>query len=323
MKEVILDQHYTNEELSKNLIEQASIEFSEYDLVVEPSAGRGSFSDLIPENKRLAFDLDPKKDYIKKQDFLSLSSLGKENGLRILFVGNPPFGYRAQGAVSFFNHCALLGADTIAFVLPRSFRKAFVFNQLDRSFFLRKDLTIDNEMSFFHTGTSARCCFQVWSKNSTDGCCCYETRPKKILPKSCADLRIVSSSSVLLMMMTNNKKKKQRRDSIHPIEVAIRRTAFSSSNSKLGEVIDSSREINEIAKSNKRTQFIFFEARNKDCVENLKLLKEDINDFCMNTTVTSPTISGGEIIDLYSKKFLSQHISKNSNKNPDSLESFL
>jgi len=58
------------------------------------------------------------KDIIK-QDFLSWKPT-KDNKINV-FVGNPPFGYRAWLALAFMNHAAQF-ADYIGFILPMSFQ---------------------------------------------------------------------------------------------------------------------------------------------------------------------------------------------------------
>lgn len=77
-------------------------------------------------------------------------------------VSNPPFGFACALAVQFFNHCAELGAETIAFVIPKTFRKASVANKLDENYKLVVDKTSPKN-SFILDGAfyDVPCCFQV------------------------------------------------------------------------------------------------------------------------------------------------------------------
>ena len=122
-----LDQFYTKPEVAKLCCDL--IDFSEYEKILEPSAGTGVFLDLLPSEKRVGIDLDPKHDEIVEQDFFLYK--GTEN----LVIGNPPFGRVSSLAIKFFNHAATF-ADTIAFIIPRTFRRVSVQNKLNLHFHL-------------------------------------------------------------------------------------------------------------------------------------------------------------------------------------------
>jgi hypothetical protein len=119
-----LDQFFTQPEVAKKcydsfikVLKKNKINTSEY-IFVEPSAGSGSFYNLLPENK-IGFDIMPLHDEVKKQDFLSWMPNNKNK--KYLFIGNPPFGYRAWAALSFMNHAAQFG-EYIGFILPMAFQ---------------------------------------------------------------------------------------------------------------------------------------------------------------------------------------------------------
>lgn len=113
---VYLDKFYTDSDEAKRLINYVGIE--KYDVIIEPSAGNGAFSNHI--RGVLAYDIEPDSPTITKQDFLDVSSI--PDGLT-LFIGNPPFGNRAILAKQFIKKAISLGADTIAFILPSTFSK--------------------------------------------------------------------------------------------------------------------------------------------------------------------------------------------------------
>ena len=86
---------------------------------------------------------------------------------KILIIGNPPFGQQSTLAVKFFNYSANF-ADTIAFILPRSFKKYSLQNQLNLYFKLiyEEDLP---QNSFILEGKlyDVPCVFQIWTKQPT------------------------------------------------------------------------------------------------------------------------------------------------------------
>lgn len=86
-----LDRFYTAESTAAFCLSQLDL-FS-YSLIIEPSAGRGSFSNQI-ENC-LAFDIDPQAAGIYQQNFLEYTH-EKDN---ILVVGNPPYGQQSKLAI--------------------------------------------------------------------------------------------------------------------------------------------------------------------------------------------------------------------------------
>jgi predicted RNA methylase len=130
-------------------------------LVVEPSAGNGSFYLKIPTKNKIGVDIYPEHDDIIKQDFLTYSP-PKGRG-KILVVGNPPFGRVSSLAIKFFNH-ASKWADVIAFIVPRTFRRVSVHNKLNRNFHLLLDEEIPMTPCAFQPPMMAKCCFQIWEK---------------------------------------------------------------------------------------------------------------------------------------------------------------
>ena len=107
-----LDQFYTKPEVASLCFD--TIKHRGYDLWLEPSAGTGRFYNLLPDDKRKGIDLEPRHDEVEKQDFFDFTI---EQGNNIA-IGNPPFGYRAQGAIAFFNHAAKF-CNTIAFIVSK------------------------------------------------------------------------------------------------------------------------------------------------------------------------------------------------------------
>lgn len=158
-----LDKFYTNPAISEKCLSLigSHYKWSDWDLVIEPSAGNGSFLTQIPTTKKLGIDISPDHKDIIKQDFLTYSP---PNVGKILVVGNPPFGKSL--AIKFFNH-ASKWADVIAFIIPRTFRRVSVHNKLNPSFHLVLDEEIPMEPCSFSPRMKVKCCFQIWEKKDT------------------------------------------------------------------------------------------------------------------------------------------------------------
>ena len=98
LEDVSLDQFFTKKEIAKQYYEKMlyflkkeKINIKDC-LFIEPSAGSGSFFELLPKNQRIGLDLYPMNDKRLKKDFFEWK-LPKTNK-KIVFIGNPPFGYR-------------------------------------------------------------------------------------------------------------------------------------------------------------------------------------------------------------------------------------
>ena len=124
-EEVSLDQFFTKPEIAKKyylktlkFLKKENINIEDC-LFVEPSAGDGSFFKLLPKNQRIGLDLYPMAEGIIKKDFLNWTP--PKTDKKIIFIGNPPFGYRAWLALNFMNHASKF-ADYIFFILPMSFQ---------------------------------------------------------------------------------------------------------------------------------------------------------------------------------------------------------
>jgi hypothetical protein len=158
-----LDKFYTLPECSKKCIDKTCelYDIERWDLIVEPSAGNGSFFNQIQSDKKIGIDLLPEDENIIKQDFFDYYP--PPNKEDILVIGNPPFGRVSSLAIKFFNHSAKW-ASVIAFIIPRTFRKISVQNRLDDRFHLVYDEEIPNKPCCFTPEMSVKCCFQIWEK---------------------------------------------------------------------------------------------------------------------------------------------------------------
>lgn len=122
---VDLDQFFTKVEIAEycynKLIEYLklkNIKISDC-LFIEPSAGCGSFFNLLPEKNRIGLDIYPLDKNIQNQEFLSW--IPPKTDKKIVVIGNPPFGYRAWLSLLFMQKASEF-ADYVAFILPMSFQ---------------------------------------------------------------------------------------------------------------------------------------------------------------------------------------------------------
>lgn len=154
-----LDQYYTRQDVAERLYSVFKEHFDPnlYQMV-EPSAGTGSFLKLLPPGS-LAYDVDPKYPGIQTADFLKIEI---ESDREIVIIGNPPFGKNASMAVRFFNRAARR-ANVIAFIVPRTFRKASIVNRLDRHFHLLREEPVPSNAFLFNSKPyNVPAVFQIW-----------------------------------------------------------------------------------------------------------------------------------------------------------------
>lgn len=157
-----LDRFYTPEEIVKKCLNLLNLD--DYDCIIEPSAGCGSFSEHLPNCK--SYDIAPENDNIIKADWLTLDK-NQFKGNKILVCGNPPFGEQNKLAISFFNESAKF-CDTIAFILPLSFKKDSIQNCLNLNFILKQELILADALFYLKNKEEIKvpCVFQVWEKTN-------------------------------------------------------------------------------------------------------------------------------------------------------------
>lgn len=131
-----MDKFYTNRQIAKSLYEWLKTQYNLKDyLIVEPSAGDGSFVELFKKDALdfVAFDILPEGDDIIKADFLHVHvSDYNPNNKKVFVIGNPPFGKNASLALKFVNKSSI-DADFIAFILPATFKKQSIIHRLSPS----------------------------------------------------------------------------------------------------------------------------------------------------------------------------------------------
>lgn len=155
-----MDKFYTKPEVASQLI--SLIDLTLYSTIIEPSAGAGSFSDQILTC--IALDIHPEKDGIVQTDFLKWKP-DANNKEKTLVIGNPPFGKQCSLAIKFIKHASTF-ASTIAFILPKSFKKESLHSKIPYEYHLELETDIpDNSFTLNGKDYSVPCVFQVWKHN--------------------------------------------------------------------------------------------------------------------------------------------------------------
>lgn len=167
----VLEKYYTKEttvELCLNMIKK-HININTDDLIIEPSAGNGSF---IPGIKLLTsnfkfYDLEPENDEIIKQDYLLYNyDIVKKSFDKIHIIGNPPFGRRSSLANKFIKKSCEF-CSSISFILPKSFKKDSFKKTFPLNFHLIIEIDLP-EKSFLVCDKehNVPCVFQIWEKKT-------------------------------------------------------------------------------------------------------------------------------------------------------------
>lgn len=156
-----LDKFYTKPEIVDSCLQK--LDLSTFDYIIEPSAGSGAFSSQI--DNVYAYDLEPDSPDIIKADWFQVDK--SQFSGKVLVVGNPPFGTNGSLASKFIIESSKI-AHTIAFILPKSFKKPSLKERLPLNLHLvyEEDLP---EKSFLFQGKpyGVPCVFQIWEKRET------------------------------------------------------------------------------------------------------------------------------------------------------------
>lgn len=170
----ILDKFYTKPEIVDICL--SNVDLSEFDTIIEPSAGAGSFSDKIPNC--IALDIHPENDDIIKQDYLKFNPLMYNIHGKVLVIGNPPFGNQSSLIFKFFKQS--MYADTIAFILPKSFKKQSFQNRIPLQYHIKEEIDLPkNSFTLEGVDYDIPCVFQIWKKQDV-----YRMIPSKLIPLS-------------------------------------------------------------------------------------------------------------------------------------------
>jgi hypothetical protein len=154
---------YTKVEVAIKLIDL--IDLSKYDCIIEPSAGKGSFSKNIIHSNLVALDIDPEDESINKLDWFNFKWIEGESRKKVLVIGNPPFGNQGALALNFIKKCDELEVDTIAFILPKSFKKETIKRRIPHHYHLSNEIDLDDDSyTLLNNNYSVPSIFQIWDR---------------------------------------------------------------------------------------------------------------------------------------------------------------
>jgi hypothetical protein len=168
-----IDKYYTKDtvaELCVNLVKKY-IQINPDELIIEPSAGNGSFITCIKSltNHFRFYDLEPENDEITKQDYLLYDHDNiKETFRKIHIIGNPPFGRQSSLAIQFIKKSCEF-CHSVSFILPKSFKKDSLKKKFPLKFHLIFEIDLP-EKSFLVDGVehNVETVFQIWEKKPTN-----------------------------------------------------------------------------------------------------------------------------------------------------------
>lgn len=169
LKRDIIDKFYTKKYVVDICIQiiRDNVEFGIDDAIIEPSSGNGSFIDGIKSLSKnyIFYDLEPEHNEIIQQDYLLYNSDEiKSKYENIHVIGNPPFGRQSSLAIKFIKKSCEF-ADSVSFILPKSFKKDSLKNKIPTKFHLIFEYDLPshsflvNEIEY-----DVPCVFQIWKK---------------------------------------------------------------------------------------------------------------------------------------------------------------
>jgi predicted RNA methylase len=165
-----IDKYYTKDNIVDVCINfiKKYMELDKNDLIIEPSAGNGSFIKGIKSltNNFIFFDIEPDNEEIIKQDYLIFDYDSIKNDFnKIHIIGNPPFGRQSSLANKFIKKSCEF-CDSISFILPKSYKKDSLKKIFPLNFHLIFEIDLP-EKSFLVDGLeyNVPCIFQIWEKN--------------------------------------------------------------------------------------------------------------------------------------------------------------
>ena len=201
LKRNTIDKYYTKDIIVdsclQNVKKHIDISMTD-DVIIEPSAGDGSFISGIKEmsQKFIFYDIEPEHSEIVKQDYLKVddnfafayananananayananananayANANANTKSKIHVIGNPPFGRQSSLAIQFIKKSSRF-CDSISFILPKSFKK----DSLKKTFPLKFHLVFETDLpdkSFLVDGVeyTVPCIFQIWQKKTNN-----------------------------------------------------------------------------------------------------------------------------------------------------------
>tara|TARA_B100001057_G_scaffold293755_1_gene293834 strand:- start:1455 stop:2291 length:837 start_codon:yes stop_codon:yes gene_type:complete len=183
LKRNTIDKYYTHPSVVTKCVQQIKqhISIQENDLIIEPSAGNGSFINDLQgiSSNCLFYDLEPEHPSIIQQDYLLLDTASISNThSNIHVVGNPPFGRQSSLAIKFIKKSAQY-CHSISFILPKSFKKDSMQKHFPLDFHLVFEQDIEENGFLVDDNVyDVPCVFQIWEKKEVK-----REKEEKLIPK--------------------------------------------------------------------------------------------------------------------------------------------
>jgi hypothetical protein len=182
LKRNVIDKFYTKPEVVDMCIQfiQHNVEIKNNDAIIEPSSGNGSFINGIKSISKnyIFYDLEPEHSEIIQQDYLLFNPHEiKSKYESIHVIGNPPFGRQSSLSIKFIKKSCEF-AESVSFILPRSFKKDSLKNKIPSKFHLIFESDLPSHSFLVNDEEyDVPCVFQIWKKM-------MDSRPviKKLLP---------------------------------------------------------------------------------------------------------------------------------------------
>ena len=172
-RDTTLDKFYTKPEVVASCIEHIKtyLRITDRDIIIEPSAGNGSFIPGIQSlcKNILCIDIHPDNPTVTQGDFLQFdasSLVSRYDTLHV--VGNPPFGRQASLAIKFIKKASEY-CTSISFILPKSFKKDSMQKHFPVYFHLIFEENVsDNAFRVNDADHDVPCVFQIWEKRTQE-----------------------------------------------------------------------------------------------------------------------------------------------------------
>jgi len=164
-----IEKFYTKPGIAKRFsnIYQKLVKIEKDELIIEPAAGTGVWSNQFSDYKLLSYDIAPAGENILCQNFLELD-LTAGFHIPLHFIGNPPFGRQATLAKQFIKKiCNYPKTKAIGFILPKSFKKDSFKKTFNTNYHLiyQEDIE-DNAFLVNGEDYTVPCVFQIWKKET-------------------------------------------------------------------------------------------------------------------------------------------------------------
>jgi hypothetical protein len=152
-----------------------------FNLVLDPSSGNNNMINTLKRECEeltcdfLSMDIEPELNCnVIKKDFLTfnnenLNTYKKENNLKVLFISNPPWGFKSCTVIKFIKHITQkLNCDTdsiICFILPLSFLKPSLQKYFPLNWWLINTVVLESNSYYYKNAEyNIPSCLQIWKK---------------------------------------------------------------------------------------------------------------------------------------------------------------